>query len=137
MSTPKKRGTNFEYRVAYLFRDFGYEWERSGSSLRVDLKIYLKGKLKYLVSCKKTSKLKPIYVPKSEIAFLRSKGREMGAEPLICFGFKRSPIFVFPVTKAHKLPCSSKFYKLLPEHGVPLKEMLGRETQKTKKDGGQ
>ena len=137
MSTPKKRGTNFEYRVAYLFEEFGYEWERSGGSLGIDLKIYSRGRLTYLVSCKKTSKLAPLYISKSEIESLKFKAKEMRAKALLCFGFRRTPILAFPIDKITKLPQSRLFYKLLPEHGTALKKMLERETHRTAKAGGQ
>lgn len=137
MTTPKKRGTNFEYRVAYLFESFGYSWDRSGSSLGVDLKIYKKGNLKFLVSCKKTSTLKPIYLPKSEVKSLETKSREMGAKALVCFGFRRTPILGLPLKQVKNLPQSRLFYKLLPGDGKPLKKILRRETQKTVKAGGQ
>lgn len=52
MVTPKRRGVRFEYTVAYLFERFGFTWDRSGSSLGIDLKISKDGRLRYLVSCK-------------------------------------------------------------------------------------
>jgi len=103
----------------------------------VDLKIYKKGHLKFLVSCKKTSTLRPIYISKSELKYLESKSREMRAKGLICFGFRRTPILGLPLSHVKCLPQSNLFRKLLPSMGSPLKEMLRRETQKTVKAGGQ
>ena len=52
MVTPKRRGVRFECTVAYLFERFAFTWDRSGSSLGIDLKISKDGRLRYLVSCK-------------------------------------------------------------------------------------
>lgn len=124
MVTPKKRGTRFEYRVAYIFQKFGYSWDRSGSSLGIDLKITKKGRLCYLVSCKKTSRSAVIYVPKDEIKTLKKASRETGAEGLICFGFYRSPIFTVNVRDTTSLEVTEKYYKLRPEAGHPLDLLL-------------
>jgi len=127
MTTQKRRGTNFEYRVAYLFEEFGYEWDRSGSSLGIDLKIYRRGKIRYLVSCKKTSRLVPIYVAEREISMLEKKAREMKAEPMICFGFRRTPILALSLREVKKLPRTKLYYRIDPGVGRPLREILEEE----------
>ncbi|MFN4133506.1 MAG: hypothetical protein ACK4GQ_03960 [Candidatus Hadarchaeales archaeon] len=124
MTTPKKRGTNFEYRVAYLFESFGYEWDRSGSSLGIDLKIFRDGRLRYLVSCKKTSAREMIYVPKSEVNFLLDNARRCGAEALLCFSFYRTPILVLPIAGLKKLQKTRLFFKIDASAGAPLREFL-------------
>jgi len=52
MVTPKRRGVRFECTVAHLFKCFAFTWDRSGSSLGIELKISKDGRLRYLVSCK-------------------------------------------------------------------------------------
>jgi Holliday junction resolvase len=128
--TPKKRGTRFEYRVAYIFQRFGYSWDRSGSSLGIDLKITKKGRLCYLVSCKKTSSSAVIYIPKEEIKMLRRASMETGAEGLVCFGFYRSPVLTVNVRDAKSLEGTEKYYRLHPEIGCPLEGLLKRRAQK-------
>lgn len=129
MVSQKRRGTNFEYRVAYLFEEFGFEWDRAGSSLGIDLKIYKKGRLRYLVSCKKTSRLVPIYVTKNEINMLEGKAREMRAEAIVCFGFRRTPILALKIKEIRKLPQSKMYYRIDPNVGRPLKEILKEESE--------
>ncbi|MEM2250950.1 MAG: restriction endonuclease [Candidatus Hadarchaeales archaeon] len=124
----KKRGTNFEYRVAYLFEEFGFEWDRAGSSLGIDLKIYKNGKLRYLVSCKKTSRLVPIYVAKDEIRMLEKKAKEMGAEAIVCFGFRRTPVLALKTKEIKRLPKSRMYYRIDPDVGRPLREILEEES---------
>ncbi|MEM3519749.1 MAG: restriction endonuclease [Candidatus Hadarchaeales archaeon] len=133
MTTPKKRGTNFEYRVAYLFESFGYEWDRSGSSLGIDLKISKDGRLRYLISCKKTSAKEMIYVPKSEAEFLSACAKKCGAEPLICFSFYRAPILALPLSLLKKLPKTRLFFKINRSAGVPLKDFLKRHQKQAEK----
>jgi len=124
MVTQKKRGTNFEYRTAYLFEEFGFEWDRAGSSLGIDLKIFGGGRIRYLVSCKKTSRMVPIYVSKSEIRMLEGKAREMGAQALVCFGFKRTPVMVLTAEEVKRLPRTRLYYRIDPGRGRPLREFL-------------
>jgi len=124
MVTPKKRGTNFEYKVAYLLEGFGFKWDRSGSSLGIDLKISRGGRLCYLISCKKTSKMGPIYLPKAEVERLQASSNETGAEGLVCFGFNRTPIFAIGPQEVSKLPSTRLYYKLQLGDGKPLKELL-------------
>lgn len=124
MVSPKKRGTRFEYRTAYLFERFGFAWDRSGSSLGVDLKISKGGRLRYLVSCKKTSTFGPIYVPRREVEHLQVAAKETGAEGLLCFGFYRTPPLALPVGRARNLESTKHNYKIYPTDGKPLKELL-------------
>lgn len=114
----------FEYRVSYLLESFGFRWDRSGSSLGIDLKISEKGRLRYLISCKKTSKLGPIYLPRAEVERLRTSAKETGAEGLVCFGFRRTPIFAIGLKEIPNLPGTRLYYKLQLGDGKPLKEML-------------
>jgi Holliday junction resolvase len=124
MTTPKKRGTSFEYRVAYLLEGFGFSWDRSGSSLGIDLKISKKGRLVYLISCKKTSKLGPIYLPRAEVERLKASAKETGAEGLVCFGFMRTPVLAIRLEEISKLPSTRLYYKIQLGDGKPLKDML-------------
>jgi Holliday junction resolvase len=127
MTTPKRMGSAFEYRVAHTFQHFGYSWDRSRSSLGIDLRIWKTGRLRYLINVKKTSTLRPIYLPKSEVRRLRASAKEMGARGLVCFGFRRTPILAVPLEDIQKLRKTRLCYKLAPEDGKPLKEMLARE----------
>ncbi len=124
MTLPKRRGVNFEYRVAYKFEEFGYEWDRSGSSLGIDLKILKDGKIRYLVSCKKTSKSEVIYFPKSEAQDLSEKASEREVEGLICYGFYRTPIYAHTLRETDSLKETKKNYKLEPESSITLEEFL-------------
>lgn len=124
MTTPKKRGTGFEYRVAYLFESLGYSWDRSGSSLGIDLKISKNGRLEYLINCKKTSTKKAIYLPKPDVEKLKESSRLTGAKGLVCFGFNRTPILVVPLEKIGKLSESRLYYKLTENDGGPLKDLV-------------
>lgn len=125
MVTPKQKGTRWEYYVAHFFERFGFAWDRSGSSLGVDLKISKGGRLCYLVSCKKTSMLGPIYLPRREVERLKASAIETGAMGLICFGFHRTGIFALPVDKVSDLKSTRLYYKLYPTDGKSLKELLG------------
>lgn len=124
MVTPKQKGTRWEYNVAYLFERFGYSWDRSGSSLGIDLKIWKDGRLRYLVSAKKTSTLGPIYLPRREVERLKISANETGAGGLICFGFRRTPILVITLDEIHRLENTRLSYKLHPTDGRPLIELL-------------
>jgi Holliday junction resolvase len=124
MTTPKKRGQNFEYRTAYIFERFGFTWDRSGSSLGVDLKISRDGRLLYLVSCKKTSTLGPIYLQRNEVDRLRASADETGARGMICFGFRRTPVLAIFLDKISDLESTKLYYKLYPRDGKLLKEIL-------------
>ncbi|MEW6222009.1 MAG: hypothetical protein AB1476_01620 [Candidatus Hadarchaeota archaeon] len=114
----------FEYRVSYLLEGLGFSWDRSGSSLGIDLKISKKGRLSYLISCKKTSKLGPIYMPKAEVEKLRASAKESGAEGIVCFGFRRTPVMALGLKDISKLPSTRLYYKIQLGDGRPLKEML-------------
>ncbi|MBS3815033.1 MAG: hypothetical protein KGY45_00540 [Hadesarchaea archaeon] len=129
MTLPKTRGVQFEYRVAYQFEDFEYDWDRSGSSLGTDLKILKDGKLKYLVNCKKTSKSDVIYLKKSEVKRLKKKSKERNAQGLICFGFHRTPIFVRTLEDINEVEQTEKSYKLKEENNQSLKNLLHEATK--------
>ncbi|MEW6592106.1 MAG: restriction endonuclease [Candidatus Hadarchaeota archaeon] len=124
MTTSKKRGTMFEYRVSYLLEGLGFSWDRSGSSLGIDLKISKKGKLRYLISCKKTTRAGPIYLPKGEVERLKASAKETGAEGLVCFGFMRTPVLALNLKEISKLPSTRLYYKIQMGDGRPLKELL-------------
>ena len=125
MVSRKQRGVNFEYKCAYLFERFGHSWDRSGSSLGIDLKILKEGKLRFLVNCKKTSKLEPIYLPKFEVERLATMAFQSGVRGLVCFGFRRTPIFVITLDELHQLRGTRLNYKLRLGDGRPLAEFLG------------
>lgn len=90
----------------------------------IDLKILKEGKLRFLVNCKKTSKLAPIYLPKFEVERLMEGAHQSGAQGLICFGFRRSPIFVITLDQVPRLGATRLSYKLNPSDGCPLSEFL-------------
>lgn len=133
MTIPKKRGTNFEYRTAYLFESFGYEWDRSGSSLGIDLKVFKNHRLRYFVSCKKTSSKDIIYFSKSEAKHMEVLERKTGARGLICFSFYRTPIMALPISDLKKLRSTRHFFKITKAIGVPLKEFLMRHQKQAGK----
>lgn len=124
MTGSKKRGTRFEYRVAYTFEDLGYSWDRSGSSLGVDLKILKDGDLCFLVSCKKTSTKDVIYLPKEEVEDLAGESELRGARGLICYAFYRTPIFVAPLRDITNLEETKKSYKFTGDEGIDLETFL-------------
>jgi Holliday junction resolvase len=125
MVLPKLRGVNFEYRVAYVFERLGYTWDRSGSSLGIDLKISKDGRLCYLVSCKKTSGNGPIYLPRIEVDHLAESASKSKAQCLICFGFNRSPVLTLAIDQVRCTDGTRLSYKLYPTDGRPLTELLG------------
>lgn len=125
MVSAKQQGTNFEYRVAYLFERFGYTWDRSGSSLGIDLKISRDGNLRYLVNCKKTSSAGPIYLPRLEVERLTASASQAGVQGMICFGFNRTPILAVTLEQIRHLRATKLSYKLYPTDGHPLAELLG------------
>ncbi len=133
MVTAKQRGTQWEYYVARLFERFGFVWDRSGSSLGVDLKISRKGHLCYLVSCKKTSKFGPIYLPRWEVERLKAAAKETGVTGLLCFGFHRTPVLALPLKKVARLKSTKCNYKIYPTDGKPLKEILGKPSLRSSK----
>ncbi|MCD6248666.1 MAG: restriction endonuclease [Hadesarchaea archaeon] len=124
VTNPKTRGVMFEYRVGHFFERWGYSWDRSGSSLGIDLKILKNGKLRYLVSCKKTSKPRPIYLTRHEVKRLSIEASRRGAEGLVCFGFHRTPIYVIPVKEVDKIESTRLYYKIKPGDGILLSEFL-------------
>jgi Holliday junction resolvase len=124
MVLPKLRGVNFEYRVAYVFERFGYTWDRSGSSLDIDLKISKDGRLCYLVSCKKTSGNGPIYLPRIEVDRLVESASKSEAQGLICFGFNRTPVLALAIDQVRCTDGTRLSYKLYPTDGRPLTELL-------------
>ncbi|KXB09625.1 hypothetical protein AKJ35_00520 [candidate division MSBL1 archaeon SCGC-AAA833F18] len=124
MTLPKTRGVQFEYRTAHLFEKFGYEWDRSGSSLGTDLKILKDGELKYLVNCKKTSKSKVIYLPRSEVKDLAETVKKREAQGLICFGFHCTPIFTHTLDSIENTEQTEKNYKLVKEDSQTLRSFL-------------
>jgi Holliday junction resolvase len=125
MVLPKLRGTHFEYRVAYVFERFGYTWDRSGSSLGIDLKISKGGRLCYLVSCKKTSGNGPIYLPRIEVNRLADSAAQSNVHGLICFGFNRTPVLALSIDQVRYTDGTRLSYKLYPTDGRPLTELLG------------
>lgn len=124
MVTPKRRGVRFEYAVAYFFERFGFTWDRSGSSLGIDIKISRDGRLRYLASCKKTSTPGPIYLPQHEVERLKASANETGAQGMVCFGFNRMPVLALHVDEISGLESTKHNYKIYPTNGRPLKELL-------------
>jgi len=124
MVTPKRRVVRFEYAVAYLFERFGFTWDRSGSSLGIDLKISKNGRLRYLVSCKKTSTLGQIYLPRYEVERLKDSISETGAQGMVCFGFNHTPVLALQVDEVFDFEGTKRNYKIYPTSGRPLKELL-------------
>ncbi len=124
MVKPKARGTQFEYRTAYLFAKYGFKWDRSRSSLGTDLKISKNGQLRYLVSCKKTATKEIIYLPREEAEKLARESTEREAQGLICFGFNRTPVYAIRIENLRNVESTKKSYKLSPNSGILLKDIL-------------
>lgn len=95
----------------------------------IDLKILKDGRLRYLVNCKKTSKVRPIYLSRLEVERLAAQAEQTGAEGLICFGFVRTPILVLTLDQIPCLKATRLNYKLYPKDGRPLMEFLKQETR--------
>lgn len=125
MTGSKRRGTRFEYRVAHEFEDRGYLWDRSGSSLGVDLKVFKAGELRFLVSYKKTSAKDVIYLSKAEVESLTDEAERREVQGLICYGFYRTPVFVVPLENITGLEGTEKSYKLVRDGGMALEAFLG------------
>lgn len=96
----------------------------------IDLKISKDGCLRYLVNCKKTSNVGPIYVSRLEIERLAAQAEQTGAEGLVCFGFVRTPIFVLTLDQISRLKATRLNYKLYPNDGRPLVEFLKQGERK-------
>jgi Holliday junction resolvase len=94
--------------------------------LGIDLKILKDGTLRYLVNCKKTSKPGPIYLQKFEVEQLEARASLSSAQGLVCFGFKRTPIFVVTLNELSQLESTRLSYKLKLGDGRPLAEFLAK-----------
>lgn len=94
-----KRGYNFEIRVRDKFREEGFEAERKAASAPYDLLVMKDGQIVFIIDAKKTGQRDKdhLYVEKGSIKSVLEESKKLGAQPLIVYGFYRSPIFVgFP-----------------------------------------
>lgn len=91
-----KRGYNFEIRVRNRFREEGYEAERKAASAPYDLMVMKDGRVVFIADTKKTAQRDRdyIYVEKESVESVIEEAEKIGTQPLIIYGFYRSPIFV-------------------------------------------
>lgn len=97
--TNYESGRRFEYRVVNFFREKGFKAKRKASSSPYDVLVLKEGRCMFVVDAKKTSQRNQdyIYLQKKDLKKIVRLGRELKAEPLITYGFYRSPIYVeFP-----------------------------------------
>ncbi|MFP4045823.1 MAG: hypothetical protein ACLFS3_02075 [Candidatus Aenigmatarchaeota archaeon] len=94
--TNYKRGYNFEIRIRNKFRDHGYQAERKAASSPYDLMVMKDGRIVFIADAKKTGQRDKdhIYVRKESIESVIEEAEKLGTEPLILYGFYRSPIYV-------------------------------------------
>jgi len=117
--TNYKKGRRFEYRVCEVFREYGFEAVRKAGSSPYDISVMKDGRVLFLVDAKKTSQKKCIYVSKSDIEKIVREADAVGAEPLIIYGFRYSPVFVSFPREFLKTEGSAKL-----EGGLKLKDFL-------------
>lgn len=94
-----KRGYNFEIRVRDKFRDHGFVAERKAASAPYDLLVMKDGQIVFLIDAKKTGQRDKdhLYVERESIETVLEESDKIGTQPLIVYGFYRSPIYVgFP-----------------------------------------
>lgn len=98
--TNYKKGRRFEYRVRNLFRKFNFKAERKAASSPYDIIIMNKhGDVIFLADAKKTSQKnkKYIYLKKEDLKKIIKESKKLKAEPLVIYGFYRTPVYVgFP-----------------------------------------
>lgn len=117
-----KRGYNFEIRVRDKFRNKGFEAERKAASAPYDLLVMKDGRIVFLIDAKKTAQKDKdyIYVSKGSIESILEESGKVGAQPLIAYGFYRTPIYVgFP---SELIESDGKNVRL--EEGTKLGEFL-------------
>lgn len=117
-----KRGYNFEIRVRDEFRDSGFQAERKAASAPYDIIVMKDGQIVFLIDAKKTGQRDKdyIYVERGSIKTVVDESEKIGAQPLIVYGFYRTPIYVaFPLkllekeSKTVRLEGSMKLEKFL------------------------
>lgn len=117
-----KRGYNFEIRVRNKFRENGFEAERKAASAPYDLLVMKDGRIFFLIDAKKTAQKDKnyIYVSMGSLKSIIQESEKVGAQPLIAYGFYRTPIYVeFPSELVSK---ESKNVRL--EEGIEIEEFL-------------
>ncbi|MFP4633867.1 MAG: hypothetical protein ACLFM9_02745 [Candidatus Aenigmatarchaeota archaeon] len=117
-----KRGYNFEIRVRDTFRDSGFEAERKAASAPYDIFVMKDGRVVFIVDAKKTGQKDRdyIYVGRETVEKIKNEAEKIGAQPLITYGFYRSPIYV--ETPPELLGREGKNIRL--EEGVKLEGFL-------------
>jgi hypothetical protein len=55
---------------------------------------------------------------------LRTSVQETGAKGMVCFGFRRTPVLAINLNGLNGLEETRLYYKLTPDKGKPLKELL-------------
>src|SRR3990167_4283961 len=89
------KGAAFEYRVRDLFNRCGFVAQRKAGSSPYDLMVLKDGRVHFLIDAKKTSTAnRYIHVRKEDVEKIVREADIVGAEPLITYGFQRTPIFV-------------------------------------------
>lgn len=117
-----RRGYNFELRVRDKFRELGFEAERKAASAPYDLMVLKDGRVVFLIDAKKTAQRGRdyIYVNRSSVESIVEESKRVGAQPLIVYGFYRTPIYVgFP---SELLECEGKTIRL--GEGMELTDFL-------------
>lgn len=119
-----KRGYNFELRVRNKFRENGFEAERKAASAPYDLIVLKDGRVIFLIDAKKTAQRDKdyLYVSRESLERVIRESEKVGAQPLIAYGFWRTPIYVeFPTELVDK---DGKNVRL--EAGMELEEFLDK-----------
>jgi len=117
-----KRGYNFEIRVRDGFREEGFEAERKAASAPYDIFVIKDGRIVFIVDAKKTGQRDKdhIYVSRETVEKIKREAENVGAQPLITYGFYRTPIYV--ETASELLEEDGENVRL--EKGVKLKDFL-------------
>lgn len=94
--TNYKRGYNFEIRVRNKFRDLGFYAERKAASSPYDIIVMKDGRVEFVIDSKKTGQRDKdyIYITRENVEKMVNEADKIGAQPLIIFGFYRTPIYV-------------------------------------------
>lgn len=143
--TARRGGVEFEKQVARLFERYGYKVRKgSPSDLRVwketplsrpipDIFSNVPGsqirtimELKYVVECKMSRSHHHIYISRNQVEVINEEARLAGGVPaLVCFSFPGVGTRVIKTQDLRLMP-SGKNYKLTPQDGVLLEELLGK-----------
>lgn len=117
-----KRGYNFEIRTRNKFRDLGYQAERKAASAPYDLMVMKDGRMVFIIDTKKTAQRDKdhIYVEKKDVRSIIEEAEKIGTQPLIVYGFYRTPIYVELPSKM--MDHEGKTVRL--EEGIELEDFM-------------